>query len=67
MVAVNHPNPWVLLCKLEKELSRAELEALWIQVNEFSIKWVGTGGNFPSTKFVKVNPILIVTNGILIF
>ena len=32
MLAVHHPNPWVLLCMLVKELIRAEMEALWIKV-----------------------------------
>ena len=36
IIAVIHPNPWVLVCMLVKELIRAEMEALWIKVEFFS-------------------------------
>ena len=32
ILSSNHPNPWVLVCMLTKELIRAETEALWIKV-----------------------------------
>ena len=32
ILAAFHPNPWVLVCMLVKELIRAEMEALWIKV-----------------------------------
>ena len=32
LIAVIHPNPWILMSKLVKELIRAETEAIWIQV-----------------------------------
>ena len=31
ILAVNHPNPWVLVCMLMKELLRVESEPLWIE------------------------------------
>ena len=41
ILAANHPNPWILVCMLTKELIRAESEALWIKVSfaKFSSSW----------------------------
>ena len=32
IISVTHPNPWVLVCTLQKELLRAETEVLYLRV-----------------------------------
>ena len=36
ILAANHPNPWILVCMLTKELIRAETETLWIKVKDLT-------------------------------
>ena len=45
ILAVNHPNPWVLVFMLTKELIRAESEALWIKVIFFILGLFPLCGN----------------------